>query len=71
MYLKIVPQEKELKTIIGVSMVKSIIPEAFEQKPESNTEIFKELLPYVIIHVAQAMRERQDEYVQTKFHTLF
>lgn len=68
-YLKIVPQEKELKTIIGVSMVKSIIPEAFEQKPESNTEIFKELLPYVIIHVAQAMRERQDEYVQTKFHT--
>ncbi|CAX45183.1 pH-response regulator protein, putative [Candida dubliniensis CD36] len=67
-YLKIVPQEKELKPIIGVSMVKSIVPEEFE-KPESNIEIFKELLPYVIIHVAQAMRERQDEYIQTKIVT--
>ncbi|EMG49564.1 pH-response regulator protein palA/RIM20 [Candida maltosa Xu316] len=64
-YLKIVPPESDLKPIISVSMVKSVEPEQFNKNP--HREIFKELLPYVIINVAQALRERQDDFIRTRF----
>ncbi|KAI5960566.1 RIM20 [Candida pseudojiufengensis] len=63
-YLKLVPKENDLKPIIGVSMVKPIESEEFT-KPLPKDTIFKDLLPYVIIHYAQALRERQDEYLKT------
>ncbi|KAI5951930.1 RIM20 [Candida jiufengensis] len=64
-YLKLVPKENDLKPIIGVSMVKPIELEKFQEVP-SNDKLFKDLLPYVIIHFAQAMRERQDDYIKDK-----
>jgi programmed cell death 6-interacting protein len=57
-YLKVVPAEGELKQIEGTSMVKSIIPSTPEKR------IFKDLLPYIIIQVTQAYRERQDKFVK-------
>ncbi|RCK64118.1 pH-response regulator protein palA/RIM20 [Candida viswanathii] len=66
-YLKIVPQQNELKPIVGVSMVKSLQPEQLTSKI-SEHQVFEDLLPYIIINVAQAMRERQDDYIITRFH---
>jgi len=57
-YLKIVPAEGDLKQIEGTSMVKSIPPSIPEKR------IFRDLLPYIIIQVAQAYRERQEKFVQ-------
>ena len=66
-YLKLVPQQNELKPIVGVSMVKPFEPEQLSKKL-LDYQVFKELLPYIIINVAQAMRERQDDFIITKFH---
>lgn len=66
-YLKIVPNQNELKPIVGVSMVKPLESEKLITTP-SDHPVFNELLPYIIINVAQAMRERQDDFIRTKFH---
>ncbi|KAK6459186.1 BRO1-like domain-containing protein [Scheffersomyces xylosifermentans] len=66
-YLKIVPNEKDLKPIAGVSMVKPTIPEQLSTPTEKRKPIFNELLPYIVIQVAQAFRERQDKFIQEKF----
>lgn len=59
-YLKPVP--KDLKPIVGAPMVQAIEP-VFENKKV----YFTELLPFTIIKVAQAFRERQDSYIVSKF----
>ncbi|CAI5756897.1 unnamed protein product [Candida verbasci] len=65
-YLKIVPNEVDLKKIEGASMVKPIYSDKFNNEPSK--EYFKELIPYVIVNVAQAMRERQDDFINSRFH---
>lgn len=65
-YLKPVPHEKDLKPIPGASLVKSIIPEVLHS-PNSSKILFKELLPYIIIQVGQAYRERQDTFIRDHF----
>lgn len=59
-YLKPVP--KELKPIVGAPMVKAI-----ETVFENKKTYFADLLPFTIIQIAQAFRERQDNYVNSKF----
>ena len=59
-YLKPVP--KDLKPIVGAPMVQAIEP-VFENKKQ----YFTDLLPFTIIKVAQAFRERQDSYIVSKF----
>lgn len=63
-YLKVVPDEKDLTAITGVSMVKALIPEALS-KPKGSP-LFKELIPFAIIQIAQAYKERQGQFVQLK-----
>lgn len=65
-YLKIVPSNNELKPINGVSMVnanKPVISENVESK-----DLFKDLLPYVVVHSAQAFRERSEEYIRVNVY---
>lgn len=65
-YLKIVPSNSELKPINGVSMVnanESVIGEHIQPKA-----LFKDLLPYVVVHSAQAFKERTEEYIRVKVY---
>ncbi|RLV93972.1 pH-response regulator protein [Spathaspora sp. JA1] len=61
-YHKIVPSEQELPSLVGVSMVKPIQPVI------TTSDIFNNLVPYIIIHVGQAFKERQDVFIQEQFH---
>ncbi|CAK9435701.1 uncharacterized protein LODBEIA_P04280 [Lodderomyces beijingensis] len=66
-YLRIVPKENDLKPIVGAVMVKPMVPEQLanvDQPPPQPRALFADLLPYIIIHYAQAMRERQDDYLR-------
>ena len=63
-YLKIVPSAQDLKPIVGASMVSPSLPD--EIKDPVEYQIFKELLPFIIIQVAQAFRERQDNFVRER-----
>ncbi|ODV94214.1 hypothetical protein PACTADRAFT_20419, partial [Pachysolen tannophilus NRRL Y-2460] len=67
-YLVHVPAAKDLKPIIGASMVKTLIPADFENPikilKESNQKLlFENLLPYIVIKTSQAFKERQQEFV--------
>ncbi|KAI5957989.1 RIM20 [Candida theae] len=65
-YLNIVPADSELKPLNGVSMVKaneSVINENVQVKP-----LFKDLLPYVVVHSAQAFKERTEEHVRVSVY---
>lgn len=64
-YLKVVPGENDLKPIAGVDMVKPICPDGLTS-PISERQVFKDLIPYMIIHVAQALRERQDDFIRER-----
>lgn len=64
-YLQVVPLEQELKPIGGVNMVAAEVP-AVLTLPSSAPEAFAELLPYILLQVAQAFRERQDDFVNTE-----
>lgn len=64
-YLKIVPGEEDLKPITGVDMVKPTPPTGLTN-PTPERQVFKDLIPYMIIHVAQALRERQDEFIRER-----
>ncbi|CUM45321.1 pH-response regulator protein palA/RIM20 [Debaryomyces fabryi] len=65
-YLKPVPKESDLPPISGATLVKSILPQTIESSSESNI-LFKELLPYLIVQVGQAYRERQDTFIRELF----
>ncbi|KAI3406811.2 RIM20 [Candida oxycetoniae] len=68
-YLRIVPKESDLKPIVGVSMVKPIESDKFgDLLPSARNPLFADLIPYVIINYAQAMRERQEDFVQSKIY---
>lgn len=60
-YLKLVPDEQDISFIQGVSMVKSISPELNVNNKKK--QFFSELIPFVIVQVAQAFRERLDTYI--------
>ncbi|ODV77446.1 BRO1-domain-containing protein [Suhomyces tanzawaensis NRRL Y-17324] len=62
-YLKVVPNEKDLKPLVGTVIVKPIEPK-FE---EPTKPLFEDLLPYIVIQVSQAFRERIDNYIKEKF----
>ncbi|CAK7892616.1 pH-response regulator protein palA/Rim20p [[Candida] anglica] len=64
LYLKPVPNEEELKPLVGVSMAKPIIPEFLLQTNQTIDPLFKDLIPYIVIQSAQAYRERQDSYIR-------
>lgn len=57
-YLQIVPGDNELK-IFPSNLTINVIKLQFEE-----SRIFKDLLPFFIIQVAQAYRERQDNYIE-------
>ncbi|EGW30966.1 uncharacterized protein SPAPADRAFT_142371 [Spathaspora passalidarum NRRL Y-27907] len=63
-YLKVVPGEQDLPPLIGVSMVNPGQP----QNITIENPFLKDLLPYIIIHVAQAFRERQDDFIRERFY---
>lgn len=63
-YLQVVPLELDLKPIAASTMVAPLIP-AMLVSPPTGINAFEDLLPYIILQVAQAFRERQDEYVQS------
>ncbi|KAG5417547.1 RIM20 [Candida metapsilosis] len=65
-YLKVVPSDNELKPINGVSMVKandSVLSDNVYRKA-----LFKDLLPYVVVHSAQAFKERTVEHIRLNFY---
>lgn len=66
-YLKPVPHYNELPEILGVSMVSIETPTFLKSRPETCKEVFKTLLPFRVIQVAQAFRERQDQFIIDKF----
>lgn len=69
-YLKHVPLVNDLKPIPSVSMVKPLPPKELTETLESIAgELpfklkFHDLLPFMIIQLAQAYRERQENFVQ-------
>lgn len=65
-YLKPVPKENDLAPIPGASLVRPILPPAIESSDDSSV-LFKELLPYLIVQVGQAYRERQDSFIRDLF----
>lgn len=65
-YLKPVPKENDLPPIPGASLVKPILPPAVDSSDDSSI-LFKELLPYLIVQVGQAYRERQDSFIRDLF----
>lgn len=63
-YLKPVPDESLLPAIVGVSMVAPELPENFlERRPDAKVS-FASLVPFTIILVAQAFRERQNSFLK-------
>lgn len=61
-YLQVVPLELDLKPIVGTNMVAPVVPEILKQG-SLEEKLFADLLPYMILQVAQAFRERQDDFV--------
>ncbi|KAK6205540.1 BRO1-like domain-containing protein [Scheffersomyces amazonensis] len=67
-YLKIVPNTRDLKPLVGTSMIKINIPQVLQENPPKDRAIFKALLPHVIIQVSQAFHERRENYIRERFH---
>lgn len=65
-YLKPVPKESELAPILGASLVKPIMPPIVQASNDQKV-LFKDLLPYIIIQVGQAYRERLDTFINDLF----
>lgn len=59
-YLQPVPEHSDLSAIQGISMVEPQVPEPLLAKHEL---VFNALLPFSIIQIGQAFKERQDEYI--------
>lgn len=66
-YLKPVPDARDLAPIAGVSMVEPEIPANMINHSPFPT-LFATLIPFSIIQVAQAFRERQDSFLVEHFH---
>lgn len=66
-YLKAVPPASELPPINGVSMVNAEIPSKLTTR-DNTTSAFASLLPFHIIQVAQAFKERQEQFIVQSFH---
>lgn len=62
-YLKPVPHFGELPEIVGVSMVDSEIPKILRERPQEYKQAFANLMPFRVIEIAQAFRERQDQFI--------
>lgn len=63
-YLKPVPDEAHLPPITGVSMVALELPANFLERPENTPAKFASLVPFTIVQVAQAFRERQEQFLK-------
>lgn len=59
-YLKMVPEERDVPPLQAVSMVKTTAPPA---DLDNKLGVFEELIPFVIVQIAQAFRERLDSYI--------
>lgn len=66
-YLKPVPATQDLPPIAGVSMVDAETPPTLLSRG-STPHYFNTLVPFSVIQIAQAFRERQDKYVVENFH---
>lgn len=64
-YLQMVPLELDLKPIVGTNMVAPVVSEYLKQGLAGES-YFDDLLPYLILQVAQAFRERQDDFVNAE-----
>lgn len=65
-YLKPVPNVKDLPEIVGVSMVSADIPPKLSET-ENSTPAFASLIPFHIIQVAQAFKERHEQFITDSF----
>lgn len=63
-YLKPVPDQRELPEIAGVSMVSAELPPKLSEKQQ---EAFSGLIPFHIIQIAQAFKERHEQYITSTF----
>lgn len=61
-YLKPVPSARDLPAIEGVTMVDVEVPAPLTEQSDSG-KAFASLLPFSIIQVAQAFKERQEQFV--------
>lgn len=66
-YLKPVPDSKALPVIQGAAIVSAELSNEFFEKP-ADKEAFQNLVPFTIIQIAQAFRERQEAFVVDHFH---
>lgn len=66
-YLKPVPSARDLPPILGVSMVSSEIPAKLIERGDI-PKAFAALLPFSIIQVAQAFKERYEQFISHSFH---
>lgn len=64
-FLKPVPSFQELPSIVAVSMVEPEIPQ--ELIEEKYKPAFATLVPFGVIQIAQAFKEREEEYVRRSF----
>ncbi|KAM9903753.1 hypothetical protein OXX69_007824 [Metschnikowia pulcherrima] len=67
-YLKPVPDSSALPAIVGVSMVTPKPPNFLLERDASIPPAFSKLMPFAVVQVSQAFRERQDAYIETAFH---
>lgn len=66
-YLKPVPNFKDLPPINGVSMVNAEVPKRLHERGDI-PKAFATLLPFAIIQVAQAFKERYEQFISQSFH---
>lgn len=64
-YLKPVPDSATLRPLSGYSLVRAIEPE--ELLRINDRRIFAELIPFLVLQIVQAYRERQEEHVKKRF----
>ncbi|GEQ68521.1 hypothetical protein JCM33374_g2189 [Metschnikowia sp. JCM 33374] len=67
-YLKLVPTPEELPAIVGVSMVEPKKPPFLSSRDPAFYPAFAKLMPFSVIQVSQAFRERQDAFIVAAFH---
>lgn len=66
-YLKPVPNSKDLPPIQGVAMVNAETPAKLNDRGDIQNA-FASLLPFSIIQVAQAFKERHEQFILHSFH---
>lgn len=67
-YLKLVPEPADLALIVGVAMATAKTPPFLTERDAKYAPAFKDLMPFAVVQVSQAFRERQDSFITSAFH---